>query len=290
MKLKLHFNNITETISLNVTKIEFETELNQSNNLILDYKINVNSKQNINLDDFDIQFNESYNKFTLSYDNNKQHLSLNNPKYHHEYGLEMDYDSYITMQKAINGIYNHNLKTINVKPDKSQPFTLLQNYVNHLKQMFNKRTIPLEEKQLTTNNEKFVYIGQNILEKLDYYNGYQSNSNQQQKTQNDVPSKCNKINIVKMQKIKLETINNHYNKKHLDNENTSNNTINVEIKLLINQKYIDKIDNIKIVCNKSIQLNLESLPQLKNNKPISYMINYNSDQTSKLNLNANHKI
>lgn len=301
MNLKLHFNsnNNTKNESLNISKIEFEAEFNQSKNLILDYQININiidPKQNINLDNFDIQFNESYNKFTLNYnsntDNNKQQPSLNNPKYHKEYSLEMDSNDYINVQKTIKGIYNRNLKQTHVKPDQSQLFTLLQNYVNHLKQMLNKKTIPLKEKQPTTDNEKFIYTGQNVLEKLDYYNGYQSNSNQQAKTDSNVnvQSKCNKINIVEIQKIKLDTINKHYNKKHLDHESTSNKTIDVEIKLLINQKYIDKIDNIKIACNKSIQLNLESLPQLKSTKSISYIINYNSDQTSKLDLNANHKV
>ena len=122
------------------------------------------------------------------------------------------------------------------------------------------------------------------MEKLDYYNGYRANSNQQTNLHNNVSSKYNKINIVKIQEKKLETDN----KNRLDND-TSDSTINIEIKLLINQKHIDKIDTIKIFCNQFIQLNLESLPKL-NNELTSYMINYNSEQESKINLAKNHKV
>ena len=96
MNLKLHFNSadnpafqlgVLPNVKINITKIEFETELNQSKNVILDYQVNiVNPSQDINLDNFNIQFNESYNKFTLNYINikNINKPSLNNPKYHKE--------------------------------------------------------------------------------------------------------------------------------------------------------------------------------------------------------------
>ena len=303
MNLKLHFNNTEnpafklgtpQNIKLNITKIEFETESNQSKNVILDYQVNIiNPDKDVNVDNFDIQFNESYNKFTLNYNNintkNSNKPSLNNPKYHKEYGLEMDLDSYITMQKVSNAICNHNLKQIdlvqnvkeiNAKQNKNH-WQSLTNYVANLKDILSKKTIKIQEQQ--EENEKCIYHGENALEKLDYYNGYRANSNQQSNQHNN-SSKYNKINIVKIQEKKLEIDN-----KNNFNSNNTNSTINIEIKLLINQKYIDKIDNIKIFCNQSIQLDLESLPKL-NNEPTSYMINYNSDQESRINLAKNHQI
>lgn len=302
MNLKLHFNSTDNTTAkINITKIEFETESNKSKNVILDYEVNiVNPTQDINLDKFDIQFNESYNKFTLNYNDinikNTNKTLLNNPKYHKEYGLEMDLDSYAIMQKVSNAIYNHNLKQIDLvqnlkeinatqKKPYWQSFTLLTNYVSNLKDKLNKKIIQIqEEQQEECNNEKCIYHGENALEKLDYYNGYRANPNQQTNLHNNVSPKYNKINIVKNQEKKLKTDN----KNRLDND-TSDSTINIEIKLLINQKYIDKIDTIKIFCNQSIQLDLESLPKF-NNEPTSYMINYNSDQESRINLAKNHQI
>lgn len=304
MHLKLHFNNTEnpafklgtpQNIKLNITKIEFETESNQSKNVILDYQVNIiNPDKDVNVDNFDIQFNETYNKFTLNYNNintkNSNKPSLNNPKYHKEYGLEMDLDSYITMQKVSNAIYNHNLKQIdlvqnvkeiNAKQNKNH-WQSLTNYVANLKDILSKKTIQIQEQQ--EENEKCIYHGENALEKLDYYNGYRANYNRQTNLHNNVSPKYNKINIVKNQEKKLKTDN----KNRLDNC-TSDSTINIEIKLLINQKYIDKIDTIKIFCNQSIQLNLESLPKF-NNELISYMINYNSDQESRINLAKNHQI
>ena len=302
MHLKLHFNSTensrgnSSTTKINVTKIEFETESNQSKNVILDYQVNIiNPAKDVNVDNFDIQFNESYNKFTLNYNNintkNSNKPSLNNPKYHKEYGLEMDSDSYAIMQKVSNAICNQNLKQIdlvrnvkeiNVKQNTNH-WQSLTNYVANLKNILIKKTVQIQEQQEECNNEKFIYHGENVLEKLDYYNGYRANSNQQSNPHNS-SSKYNKINIVEMQKNKLETAN----KNKLDND-TSDLTINIEIKLLINQKYIDKIDNIKIFCNQSIQLDLESLPRF-NNKSASYMINYNSYQESRINLAKNHQI
>lgn len=303
MNLKLHFNSadnpafqlgVLPNVKINITKIEFETELNQSKNVILDYQVNiVNPSQDINLDNFNIQFNESYNKFTLNYINikNINKPSLNNPKYHKEYGLEVDPDSYAIIKKVSNAIYNHNLKQIdlaqnlkeiNAKQNKNH-WQSLTNYVANLKDILNKKTIQIQKEQ-QEENEKFIYLGENVLEKLDYYNGYRANSNQQTNLHNNVSSKYNKINIVKIQEKKLETDN----KNRLDND-TSDSTINIEIKLLINQKHIDKIDTIKIFCNQFIQLNLESLPKL-NNELTSYMINYNSEQESKINLAKNHKV
>lgn len=299
MNLKLHFNNIEnpafkpvtpQNIKLNITKIEFETESNQSKNVILDYQVNIiNPAKDVNVDNFDIQFNESYNKFTLNYNNintkNSNKPSLNNPKYHKEYGLEMDLDSYITMQKVSNAICNHNLKQIdlvqnvkeiNAKQNKNH-WQSLTNYVANLKDILSKKTIKIQEQQ--EENEKCIYHGENALEKLDYYNGYW-----QTNLHNNVSPTYNKINIVKNQEKKLTTDN----KNRLDNC-TSDSTINIEIKLLINQKHIDKIDTIKIFCNQSIQLDLESLPKL-NNEFTSYMINYNSDQESRINLAKNHQI
>ena len=306
MHLKLHFNNLDnpafklgtpQNVKLNITKIDFETESNQSKNVILDYQVNIiNPAKDVNVDNFDIQFNESYNKFTLNYNNintkNSNKPSLNNPKYHKEYSSEMDSDSYAIMQKVSNAICNHNLKQIdlvqNVKEinttQNKNRWQSLTNYVANLKDMLNKKTTKIQEQQEECNNEKCIYHGENDLEKLDYYNGYRANLNQKTNLHNNVSPKYNKINIVKNQEKKLETDN----KNKLDND-TSDLTINIEIKLLINQKYIDKIDNIKIFCNQSIQLDLESLPRF-NNKPASYMINYNSDQESRINLAKNHQI
>ena len=272
MHLKLHFNSTdTTNAKINITKIEFETESNQSKNVILDYQVNIiNPAKDVNVDNFDIQFNESYNKFTLNYNNintkNSNKPSLNNPKYHKEYGLEMDSDSYAIMQKVSNAICNHNLKQIdlvqnvkeiNVKQNKNH-WQSLTNYVANLKDILIKKTVPIQEQQEECNNEKFIYHGENVLEKLDYYNGYCANSNQQSNPHNNSSSKYNNeptsymINYNSDQESRINLAKNHQIKK-LHINITTNGNLSIRHISVKNELNINNIMNGKFVGLASIQ-------------------------------------